>query len=326
MAEPSHDPRPQPPATPAGPALTVVICAHNPEPERLRRTLAGLSAQDLTAPWEILIVDNVSDPALSAAEWQAATSLPLRIVTEPVPGLSHARACGLAHSSAPVLALVDDDNVLAPDYLRRALDFLREHPGLGAVGGRVVAEFEREPAPELRPFLGLLALRDPGEEVLVAEGFRDGAPRSYPLFAPIGAGMVFTRQAAEVWLAHFRRHSGHLTDRRGGDLSSSGDNDMVLAMLAAGLGVAYLPSLSLTHLIPAARLDPDYLARLNRGIQTSWMQVLALHGASPWPPLSPLGARLRRCKAWLRHQPWRSAAARIRYAGACGHFQGRVGR
>jgi hypothetical protein len=88
--------------------------------------------------------------------------------------------------------------------------------------------------------------------------------------------------------------------------------------------VAYSPRLSLTHLIPAGRLDPDYLARLNRGINRSWMHVLTLHAVNPWPPLTRNGAALRKIKAWFRCHPWTSAPARIRYAGVCGHFDGRV--
>jgi hypothetical protein len=94
--------------------------------------------------------------------------------------------------------------------------------------------------------------------------------------------------------------------------------------MAAGWEVAYFPQLALTHLIPAARLKAGYLARLNRAMQTSWMHVLTLHDANPWPPLTPLGARLRKIKAWFTYHPWSSSAARVRYAGACGHFEGRV--
>jgi hypothetical protein len=94
--------------------------------------------------------------------------------------------------------------------------------------------------------------------------------------------------------------------------------------MEAGWEVAYFPQLTLTHLIPRGRLEPDYLGRLNRGIQQSWMQVLALHHASPWPRLSRTGAQLRKAKAWVAHRAWSSPVARIRWAGACGHFDGRV--
>jgi hypothetical protein len=134
--------------------------------------------------------------------------------------------------------------------------------------------------------------------------------------------MAVRRAAIDPWLA--RAAASPLSDRRGSELTSSGDNDLVFAVLAAGWEVAYLPKLRLTHLIPEARLDADYLARLNRGIQKSWMQVLALHDACPWPPLSATGVALRKSKAWFVNHPWTSPAAHVRYHGACGHFEGRL--
>ena len=54
------------------------------------------------------------------------------------------------------------------------------------------------------------------------------------------------------------------------------------------------------------------------------MQVLTHHEANPWTGLTPVGAALRKAKAWLTYRAWASPAARIRWSGACGHFEGRV--
>ncbi len=305
--------------------LSIIIPAHNSDPTRLRRTLRALGQQELgMATSEIILVDNASLPALSTEVLGEDCPPNLRIVEEAELGLSHARARGFTEAKGSVIVLVDDDNVIAPGYLVESLAFLREHPGIGAVGGKVFPEFEIEPSPELAEFSGLLALRDHGDGVLIAMGFHQGQARDYPLFAPLGAGMALTREAARVWLKHFKEAGVRLSDRRGNVLSSSGDNDIVLSMMVAGYGVAYLPSLVLTHLIPSQRVQPAYLERLNFGIQKSWMQVLALHHACPWPALTPLGCKLRQLRAWFRMEPWRSNPARIRFAGACGHFAGRV--
>src|SRR5262249_20340336 len=149
-------------------------------------------------------------------------------------------------------------------------------------------EFETEPPAWTREFLPLLALRDPGDTPAIATTLRpDGAmTNTYPAAAaPIGAGMALRRTAAHAWFDD--PHAAELTDRRGGALTSGGDNDIVLTLLAHGWHVGYFPELALTHLIPASRLAPDYLARLNRGIQQSWMRVLARHHASPWPTVAP---------------------------------------
>ena len=309
------------------PALSVIIPAHNPHPGRLHRTLAGLRAQTLPADrWETLLVDNASAPALAAADWNAAAPADFRLIAQPEPGLSQARHCGLSAARGEFAVLVDDDNVLAPDYLANLLDLFQANPRVGVLGGRSLPEFESVPPAWAAEFSSLLALRDLGNAPLRSHGLRPtGASRNeYPVFAPIGAGMALRRAAWTVWLDARQAAPNPISDRRGTELTSGGDNDIVLHAMRAGWEVGYFPSLALAHLIPAGRLEPGYLARLNRGIQRSWMQVLTLHDANPWPLLSPAGAAARKAKAWFAYQPWRSPAAHIRWQGACGHFDGRV--
>ena len=311
----------------AGMELSVILPAHNPDSARLRRTLLGLRQQTLPADrWETLLVNNASTSFPDAAFFAACAPSNLAIVVEPTLGLTAARMRGFATAGGGFAVLVDDDNVLAPDYLAQVLALFAAHPPVGALGGRSFPEFEREPPDWTREFFPLLALRDPGEAPLVSRGLRPpGAGRNeYPAYAPIGAGMALRRAAWTAWLEARRGDAAALSDRRGGELTSSGDNDIVLCALRVGWEVAYFPQLTLTHLIPASRLQPEYLARLNRGIQKSWMQVLLLHDACPWPALSPAGAALRKGKAWFAHHPWTSPAARIRYHGVCGHFEGRL--
>lgn len=311
----------------SAPRLTVVIPTHNPHAGRLRRTLAGLRAQTLpVADWECLLVDNASSPAVEASTLGDAAPAGLRILREPVAGLTHARSRGFTEARGEFAVLVDDDNVLDPDYLARVLELFATHPRIGALGGKSRPEFETTPPDWTKEFFGLLALRDLGDAPLISNGLRPAgiAHNEYPAFAPIGAGMAIRRTAWEAWLHSPTR--ARLSDRRGGELTSGGDNDIVLCAMAAGWEVAYFPDLGLTHLIPAGRLEATYLARLNEGIQKSWMQVLALHEANPWPPLTATGARLRSWKAWLVHRAWSSPSARIRWCGVLGHFHGRVPR
>jgi len=305
--------------------LSVVIPTHNPDPERLRRTLLGLRAQTLpAADWELILVDNASASFPSAGYFADCAVGNLAIVPEPELGLTAARRRGLGAARGQIAILVDDDNVLAPDYLAQATALFAAHPQVGAAGGKSLPEFAIAPAEWTHEFFPLLALRDLGDAPLIVTTLRPpGSPRNeYPACAPIGAGMVLRRAAWEAWLKAPGAHA--LSDRRGTALTSSGDNEIVFQVLEAGWSVAYFPRLVLTHLIPAGRLEPDYLARLNRGIQESWMQVLARHAASPWDPLTPFGARLRAARAWFTHRAWISPAARIRWQGACGHFAGRV--
>jgi glycosyltransferase involved in cell wall biosynthesis len=305
--------------------LSVIIPTHNPNRDRLRRTLLGLRAQTLPGrQWETLLVNNASTDFPAPDDLTAAAPDNLTVLEEPVLGLTAARRRGFAAAQGRYWVMVDDDNVLAADYLCQCVSIFEANPRLGAIGGKSLPEFESPPPAWAQEFLGLLALRDLGSTPLVSRGLRSSANgrNEYPLFAPIGAGMALRQEAARVWLD--RAPKNGLTDRRGTSLSSSGDNDIVLSLMHAGWEVGYFPQLSLQHLIPRGRLEASYLERLNRSLQESWQQVLMHHGTSPWQPLSRSGATLRKIRAWFTYRAWTSPAARIRWKGACGHFAGRV--
>ncbi len=305
-------------------AITVIIPAHNPDPERLRETLQGLRAQTLDANrWETLLIDNASTRFPDSAWLAKHAPARFRVIREPELGLSAARRLAFRAVSSEFAVLVDDDNILGTGYLELTIDIFARHSRVGVAGGRSSPRFEVEPPEWTREFFPLLALRDLGAEEKVSAGSRSLAARQdrYPPFAPIGAGMALRRGAWESWLS---APSASISDRRGSELSSGGDNDIVLCAMSAGWEVGYFPELELVHVIPPSRLESGYLARLNRGIQQSWMQVLSLHEANPWPPLSKAGAVIRKTKAWLTYHAWSSAAARVRWNGACGHFDGRV--
>ena len=289
----------------------------------MRATLQGLRVQTLpVSQWETLLVNNASKLFPDDAFFAECTPPNLRIVPEPNLGLTAARRRGLSEARSEFVVFADDDNVLAPDYLAQTLATFSRLPRVGAIGGKSRPHFATEPPPWTQEFFPLLALRDLGDNELISHGLRPpGSDKNvYPDFAPIGAGMALRREAAEVWL----KGESPLSDRRGNELTSSGDNDIVLTIMKAGWEVAYIPQLSLTHLIPASRLDPDYLARLNHGIQKSWTQLLLAHDASPWPAIPRWTELLRKWKAWVGYRAWSSPAARIRWQGACGHFDGRA--
>ena len=305
--------------------ISVILPTHNPDPGRLRRTLAALRAQTLAShDYEIVIVDNASSQFPSGDFFESGAPL-LRILREPTMGLNAARRAGLSAATGNFAVLVDDDNVLAPDYLTNVAELFAARPRLGAAGGRSLPEFEAEPPAWCREFFPLLALRDLGSAPQVATALRPaGAVRNeYPPFAPLGAGMALRREAWTAWLAASSRDTT-ITDRCGSSLSSGGDNDIVLTILGQGWQVGYFPQLALTHLIPATRLKPDYLGRLNRGIQKSWVRVLGRHEASPWSGIRPETVWLRKLKAWFAYHGWSHPVGYVRWQGACGHFEGRA--
>lgn len=308
---------------PDAPQVSVIIPTHNPDAGRLRRTLLGLAAQTLPRrDWELIVVDNGSSTGLSVATEPLFASMAARLVPEPSLGLTSARLAGFRVARGEVLVLVDDDNVLAPTYLAAVAQHFANSPTLAAAGGPVVAEWESPPPDWTREFHGLLALRDLGPDPLIARG---GPHAGWPNFAPVGAGLAIRRDAALSYARMLATDSHRRTlDRTGASLSSGGDNDLVFNALHAGGDVAYFPDLHVTHLIPNSRLTPAYLARLNEGVQRSWVRVLAIHGQLPWSSIAPWTAPIRAARAWLRTAAWRTPAHHIRWRGLVGRFLGQA--
>ena len=300
--------------------ISVLLPTRNPHAGRFHRTLEGLATQTLPrAEWELLVVDNGSAPLLTDP---AIAAIGGRVVCEPLAGLTRARLTGLREARGDIIVFVDDDNVLNPHFLQYVRDFFARYPRLGAIGGPVTPDFEQIPPGWTREFFGLLALRDSGPAPIIATG---GPAAPWPECAPVGAGLCMRREAAAIYERSLASDPTRLTlDRRGRELTSGGDNDLVFTALHGGWDVGYFPELSLIHLIPSARLEADYLARLNQGIQRSWVRVLALHGHNPWPAIPRWSVPLRSARAWVRSQAWRSPANRIRWRGLHGRFLGQA--
>jgi glycosyltransferase involved in cell wall biosynthesis len=299
--------------------ISVVLPTHNPHPERLRRTLAGLQAQTLPASeWEFVLVDNASAPSLATTDlaWHAGA----KIVFEPKLGLTAARLRGIRESRGALIVFVDDDNVLEAHFLENVAKRFANHSRVGVGGGPVMPEFEAPPPAWLREFWGLLALHEHGPNDLIAMGSPD-AP--WPDHAPVGAGLCVRRAALDSYLRALDASGARRgLDRTGASLASGGDSDLVFSVLHAGYDLGYFPELKLVHLIPATRLQPEYLARLNRGIMRTWVRVLSLHGHCPWRPIARWTVGLRYARAVWRHRNDSRPAREIRLAGRLGQFEG----
>ncbi len=303
--------------------ISVVIPTYNPNLERLEATLEGLSRQSLAHDqWELLIVDNASHPPVDVHWCAARTGHPLRVVREPVSGLTHARLLGVKEALAEFIVFCDDDNVLRPNYLESALHLLNAHPDVGVAGGKCRPKYLTTPPAWFRDGLAPLGCRDLGNDPQSFTGGEYMARRQYPDCAPIGAGMIFRRSSIKAWMGTVGKTG--ISDRKRKNLSSAGDCDIVLHALDAGYTVAYWPNLVLEHLIPGSRLTSAYLAAVSRAAYRDFVRVLDLHDIRPWPAISGVSFPFRATRAWFRCQAWRSPLEKIRWYSALGQFEGRL--
>lgn len=273
------------------PAISVIICTYNPRADYLARTLEGLKAQTLgLAEWEFLLIDNHSKEPLEGRvdlSWHPQG----RVVREDKLGLTNARLCGFREARGELLVYVDDDNILATDYLATAQRIAREFPFLGTFGGAIVPEFETKPAPELELFLPALALRRVDQRRW--SNF-DGSCE------PFGAGMCVRRSCMAAFVEWSKNEPRLIAlGRTGTGLGSCEDNAIARSGRTHGLGWGVFPELTLTHLIPTNRLQREYLERLVENIRAYSRLLLAIeHG----PYCEPKQSRGRQLFSRFTHE------------------------
>lgn len=258
--------------------LSVILCTYNPDEALLDEVMASLAAQAMT--FEFILVDNNSDTPLTTDRLSALAAGSARIVREPRQGLAHARRCGVRASSAELICFVDDDNILAPDYLDQAMRIALDRPEIGAFAGRAHGRFGRKPSWIHRRHIARYAVRDLGDEPVTGPGDHWGP------WEPFGAGLVVRCDVAE---GYCKLVDSTVTAAGMGRSSRTGlgsGEDSLFSRVADRLGykVSYEPTLRLEHVIPAGRLTFGYLANLVGGQARVQATFDRLRGVSAPPP------------------------------------------
>ena len=283
-------------------SLDLVICTYN-RADDLDRTLTALGRQAPSpeAAWSVLVVDNNSTDGTAAVveEHVARGAVPgLRYVVEAEQGLTPARRRGLRETEADWVAFVDDDNLLRPDWLAEAASAIGRHPEAGALGGRVLPDWEASPPPYLPAFGWAYAMQDHGPELCEVEGL-------------VGAGLIVRRAALDAtgWTDR-----PLLADRVGTRLVSGGDVEIGQRLRGHGFALRYHPGCVLDHRIAAERMERPYFLRLVRGLGASH----ALSSALSWTASESAWRR----HAWAearRHATWAVQEAALALRRKPGH-------
>jgi glycosyltransferase involved in cell wall biosynthesis len=231
--------------------VSIIICCHNGS-SRLPETIRHIARQRVPPyiPWELLIIDNGStdDSVLVArTEWQKnRVDTYLKIVKEPMLGLSYARARGFKEARYEYMVLCDDDNWLDENYVFHVYEILSENAKIGALGGLGKLEYEVNP-----PSADLSYIFAAGEQ----------APASGKVLTNkvYGAGCVIRDTAYQKLLSS--GFKSMLVDRRGAELSSGGDYELCFALAIMGYDIWYDDRLKFTHFITRERLSWEYFLR-----------------------------------------------------------------
>jgi len=273
--------------------IGVVIPAHNPRRDFLAQVIEALRGQSLPAErWSLLVVDNRSDPAIETfldLSWHPNAA----IVREEELGLTRARMAGFRRSGCDLVVLVDDDNVLAPDYLEQAARIASAFPFIGTWSGHL------EPVYELKAF----SLPERLEHLVgcrrVTEALWSNDVHHHAS-TPWGAGMCIRRDVALEYVKRLdedpRRRE---LDLVGGRRTYGGDTDIAYVGCDVGLGKGVFPQLRLRHLIGANRCSEDYLVKVTAGhARSGVLHQYIMTGSVALPP-NDLRRRVMTMLRWL---------------------------
>lgn len=232
--------------------ISVVITTYN-RARLLEMTLAQLRVQDYEPGDEVIVVDNASTDDTKEVIARAAGEfpVPLRSLHESTPGKSPALNTGIEASRGEVLALTDDDVVVADDWIPTVRRVFGD-PARELVGGRVEPLWER-PAPRW------MRVQDNGRYSKMASPLallHYGEAQDLGARTAVGANLIVRRRVV-TGLNGFNRRLGRVR----GTLLCGEDHDFCQRAVAAGFRCEYRPELRVQHWVPAARTSLRYFVR-----------------------------------------------------------------
>jgi glycosyltransferase involved in cell wall biosynthesis len=194
--------------------------------------------------FEVIVVDNGStDATRDTVEALRAAGCPVRHVLETRTGVGFTRNAGVAASSAPFIALMDDDQEAYPGWAAAIVRTFEDRPELAFLAGPVEPLWIGDAPDWITPAIqGAVSIIEWG-----------GAPRPIDaqrwMCVP-GGNSAYRReviQALEGWRP----------------LRRSQDREFTVRLLLAGYHGLYVPAMRMRHRVTADRITREYFRQWN---------------------------------------------------------------
>jgi glycosyltransferase involved in cell wall biosynthesis len=192
------------------PEITVVVPTRD-RAAYLEVTLGSLARQRTDTPHEILVVDDGAGDSTAAVAARHGARYVSRGAHR---GLNAARNTGLHEAQAALIAFVDDDVLVPPDWLSALADGVRAYPEAEVFGGPIRARFEG-PAPRAcgreEPPITVLDLGAQDRATDTVWGANFAVRRSaVERIGPFDEGIVRPHGDEEEWLERLRAAGGRI--------------------------------------------------------------------------------------------------------------------
>lgn len=211
--------------------------------------------------WECIVVNNNStDDTLARFEEFAAKhpDFNLRIVTETTQGLSYARNRGIRESEGEYIAIIDDDERIAKEFIEAYIELFDTTPDAMAAGGPIVAEYQTRRPRWMSCFT---------ERPIANTMYWGDKVREFPKGRVPGGGNMALRRSAVRRYGVFDTSLGYV----GESLLGGEECDLFERLQIAEAKYYYVPKAVMYHIIPDSKLTPDYFERLCRNVGKSQM-------------------------------------------------------
>ena len=247
--------------------LSIVIATYN-RATLLLDALKSVIRQSAPAQeWECVVVNNNSSDNTSERFAEFASGHPeynLRIVDEPNQGLSYARNRGIRESVGEYIAIIDDDEHIAEDFVAAYIKLFDSVPEAVAAGGPIVARY-----PTGRPrWMSCYTERPIANTMYFGEEVRE-----FPKGRVPGGGNMALRRSAIRRYGVFDTSLGY----SGESLIGGEECDLFERLQIADAKYYYVPTAVMYHIIPREKLTKEYFARLSYNVGVSQLRRARLY-------------------------------------------------
>lgn len=173
------------------PMVSVIVVSYDRSAD-LRLCLQALVATGYPA-LEVIVVDNASVDDAAAV---AASFPQVKLIRSQVNlGFGGGADLGLAHATGEYVALIQNDAVVEPDWIRGLVRFLEAHPDSAAAGGKAYFWSDQAPVGDRRnPYFSYLTL-DPAS--CYATAYRDTPDEVREVVTLSGCAVMLRRRAID---------------------------------------------------------------------------------------------------------------------------------